>query len=344
MSVPVFPTLRKYYAGIDNPLFLGDITTADESAIAALLWLSGCKIGDFRIISGLEYTLGTPNTYTPGIIFFNDDFFYCDTAFAEGLYLATSYVDVLLETFDTVPPTAKNIYTNQVATSTSSAGGNTPAFVGNMNSYRINNKYLQQQITAILTITGALGTAADADLGTGAGQILTADQTYTQAQVNSLLLSRAPSCVGTIVTVHDFDGTFLANFDGTGLGIVYPWYNALTGERWGRCNGVATAGGNTAPNLAGTTSIGEGTDAGSNTFTEGNPYGSNTKTLAATDLPVLTTDPEFEGGSVSGTATMYLSGSIGRNKIGIPVNSGSPNNPISLIQSSVADYKIIRLV
>ncbi len=342
MSLPVFPTLRKYYPGIDNPLFLGDIQTADESVLAALLSLSGCKNGDFRIISGLEYTLGTPNTYTPGIIFFNDDFFYCDTAFAEGLYLATSYVDVLLETFDTVPPTANNIYTNQVALSTSTALDNTPAFVGNMNTYRISNRYLQQQILAILAITGALGTAADADLGTGAGQILTADQTYTQAQVNSLLLTRAPSCVGAKVTVHDFDGSFPANFNGSGLGIVYPWYNALTGERWGLCNGIATAGGNTAPNYAGITSIGEGTDSGAVTFTEGVTYGNKTKTLAASDLPQLETDNKFEDTPGSST-TGYITGPVG--SLGpIDVNQASANNAFSLMQLSVADYIVIRLV
>lgn len=337
MANPIFPTLRKYYPGIDNPLFLGDITTADSGILSALSALSGAVSGDFFIISGLEYTLGTPNTYTPGIVYFNDDFFYCPTLFNEGLYLATTYVDVLLETFDDT--VARDIYINQVATATSTSAGSTPAFTGNMNQYRLNNKYLQQKIVSILSITGALGTTAFTDLGTGTGQVLTADQTYTQAQVNSLLLTRAPSCIGCEVTVHDFDGTFPANFNGSGLGIVYPWFNSLTGERWGIMNGTAAAGGNTAPNMAGKTTIGQGTDAGSNTFTEGTTYGANTLTLLANNIPVLKTENIFNNGA--GGTNVYASGTGTPRQV--DVNAASPNTPINTMQSSLAVYKVVRL-
>lgn len=341
MSNPVFPTLRKLYAGIDNPLFLGDIQVADQNALSALLLLSGCESGDFRIISGLDYILGTPNTYSPGLIYFHGDFFYSATAFNEGLYLATSYVDVLSETFDDT--TARNIYTNQVATSTSTPSGNSPIFTGNMNTVRINNKYLQQQIVAILTITNALGTAADANLGTGTGQILTADQTYTQAQVNALLLQRAPSTVGSIAFVRDILGTFASNFDGAGLGIVYPWYNSLTGERWALTTGTAVAGGHTAPNTAGKAFIGQGTDAGSNVFSEGDTYGANHYQIVANDLPVLETDPVFSA-STGGSMIAYTAPGTSATLQPLDVNSGSPNNPINIMQSSLALYEVIRLV
>ncbi len=339
MANPVFPTVRKYYPGIDNPLFLGDITTADNSVIDALKSVTGLVSGDFAIVSGLDYVLGTPNTYTPGIIYWNGDFFYSDTDLTEGLYLTTSYVDVLLETFNDA--TARNIYINQVATSTSTSTGNTPLFTGDMDAYRINNKFMRLQIANILAITSTLGTAAFADLGTGIGEILTADQTYTQAQVNALLLTRAPSCIGCVVTVYDFDGTFPANFNGSGLGIVYPWYNSLTGERWGLMdNGGATSGGNTAPNIAGKTEIGQGTDGGANTFTEGTTYGANTLTLVANNIPVLNTAAKFASGA-GGSPAYTLTGSSGL--AAELVNPGSPNTPINTMQSSLALYKVIRL-
>lgn len=339
MANPIFPTLRKYYPGIDNPLFLGDITTADSGIISAMKSLAGAVSGDFYIVSGLAYTFGTPNTYTPGVIYFNGDFFYCPTAFNEGLFLETNYVEVLSETFN--DSVARNIYINQVATATSTSAGSTPAFTGNMNQYRINNKYLQQQILSILAITGTLGTAAFANLGTGAGQVLTADQTYTQAQVNSLLLTRAPSCVGCVVEVYDFDGTFPANFNGSGLGVIYPWFNSLTGERWGIMNGTATAGGNTAPNLAGKTTIAQGTDAGSNTFIEGTTYGANTLTLSASNIPVLQTLPKFAAGS--GGLQAYAQSLSASSLSTETVNPGSPNTPINNMPSSLAVYKVIRL-
>jgi hypothetical protein len=341
MANPVFPTVRKYYPGIDNPLFLGDITTSQDNVLQASRMITNLSTGDFYILNGLEYVLGTPNTYTPGIIFFNNDFYYCSSTLTEGLYLAVTKVDVLSETFD--DSVARNIYTNQIATATGTSAGNTPQFTGNMNQYRISNKFIQMQVLAILAITNNLGTAAEADLGTGPGQILTADQTYTQAQVNALLLTRAPSTVGCEVTVRDITGTFAANFDGNGLGIIYPWYNSATGERWGLENGVATAGGHTAPNMAGKVTIGQGTDAGSHTFTEGTPYGANTYQIQATDLPVLQTDSRFEQTGSGGLST-YLAGTLAATNGSISVNAGSPNNPINMMQSSVAVYKVIRLV
>jgi len=340
MSNPVFPTLRKLYPGIDNPLFLGDIQVADQNALSALLLLSGCDSGDFRIIGGLDYILGTPNTYSPGLIYFNGDFFYSANAFNEGLYLATSYVDVLLETFDDT--NARNIYTNQIATSTSTPTGNTPQFTGDMNSYRINNKYLQNQLLDVIAQINTYGTAAQANLGTGTGEVLTADQTYTQSQVNALLLQRAPSTVGSIVFVRDILGTFDSNFDGTGLGIVYPWYNSLTGERWALTTGTAVAGGHTAPNTAGQTFIGQGTDAGSHTFSDGNSYGANSYQLTPNNIPQLETRSKFaatSGTGQNGYATVPVATTAPED-----VNAGSPNTALNMMQSSTALYEVIRLV
>ena len=340
MANPVFPTKRKYYPGIDNPLFLGDITTGYDSDMSVMASLSGLKDGDFYIVSGLEYVLGTPNSYSPGVVYFNNDFFYCPIPFTEGLRLATYYQDMLSETFnDTV---ARNIYTNQVATPTSTASGSTPLFNGDMNEYRLNSKFLQQNVLTLLAIADNLGTAANANLGTGIGEILTADQTYNQAQVNALLMTRGPSCIGSVQFIRDATGTFLSNFDGNGLGIVYPWYNAATGERWGIMNGVATAGGHTTPNSAGKTFIGQGTDAGSHTFTEGNTYGANTYQIQANDLPVLETDSKFES-TGPGSDSAYITGPV-TTKGPLTVNAGSLNNPINMMQSSLALYEVMRLV
>jgi hypothetical protein len=347
MANPVFPTKRKYYPGIDNPLFLGDITTGYDSDLSVMASLSGLKDGDFYIISGLEYVLGTPNNYTPGIIYFNGDFFYCSVSLTEGLRLATSYIDVLSETFNDA--VARPIYTNQVATPSSSTLGTTPAFTGNMDQYRINNKILQQQILGLLDIIGNLGTAANANLGTGPGQVPTADQVYTQTQTNALLMMRGPSVPGSITFAYDWDGTFLSNFNGSGLGIVYPWYNAATGERWGLMNGIATAGGHTAPNIAGKTFIGQGTDAGSNTFSEGTTYGANNYTLVPNNLPKLKVEIPANINGVTGSGAPK-SDAADNNPLfpEIVADDGTPlpavPTPLNMMQSSLAIYFIIRLV
>lgn len=341
MSLIQWPFTRKTYAGIKNPVFVDDIKAVNQGLNDAIVVVTGMGTTDFAILSGLELVLGTPNTYTKGWYYFNGQIYYIDTSFNELLYLQVNPTDTLLEGFID-PVTTKYIYTINYATATSTALGNTPQFSGDMNQYRISNKYLQQEVLTILGITDDLGTTAFTNLGTGAGQVLTADQTYTQAQVNSLLLTRAPSCIGCVVEVHDFNGTFPDNFNGSGLGIVYPWYNSATGERWGLAEGVASSGGNTAPNLAGKTTIGQGTDSGSHTFTEGTTYGANSYQIEADDLPQLFTSAKFlnsGGASVSAYAPTPNTGSLAREG----VNDGSPNNPISLMQSSYAIYKVIRL-
>lgn len=318
MSNPTFPTLRKFYAGIKNPLFLSDIQVADQSVLDAITALSGLTNTDFFIVSGLAFTAGTPNFYTPGIVFFNGSFYNLSGNINEGLYLSCTTLDVLPETFDTTPPQTNNIYTNYIATPTSVASGNTPLFAGNMNQYRISNKYLQQQVAALLVIASHLGTAANANLGTGIGQVLTADQTYTQTQVNALLMTRSPSVVGSKVEVYDPTGAILAFFDGTGLGITYPWKNGT--EVWAIANGN-----NSVPNMGGVSTVGIGVftnpDSTTQTFVNNVVGGETHHTLIASEIPVLATDPDFAvtgGGTLQAYATVNTSTTKGS----VPVNTG----------------------
>ena len=147
MSIFQFPSIRKSYAGLQNPLFSSDLVVAGQTVFDGLIASLGLQPTDFAIISGLVYTTGTPNTYTTGVIYLNGGFYYVGASFAEGQYLLPTTTDTNPETFgDSI---SRNTYTLFQANPTSTSTGATPAFAGNMNAYRIDNRTLKAAIAAI---------------------------------------------------------------------------------------------------------------------------------------------------------------------------------------------------
>lgn len=147
MSLFQFPSIRKSYAGLQNPLFSSDLVAAGQTVYDGLIASLGLQPTDFAIITGLVYTTGTPNTYTTGVIYFNGGFYYVGASFAEGQYLLPTTTDTNPETFgDSI---SRNTYTLFQANPTSTPTWATPAFAGNMNAYRIDNRTLKAAIASI---------------------------------------------------------------------------------------------------------------------------------------------------------------------------------------------------
>ena len=147
MSLFQFPSIRKSYSGLQNPLFSSDLVAAGQTVYDGLIASLGLQPTDFAIITGLVYTTGTPNTYTTGVIYFNGGFYYVGASFAEGQYLLPTTTDTNPETFgDSI---SRNTYTLFQANPTSTPTGATPAFAGNMNAYRIDNRTLKAAIASI---------------------------------------------------------------------------------------------------------------------------------------------------------------------------------------------------
>lgn len=337
MSIFQWPFKRKTYSGLENPRFVSDILAANENALDGLAALAGLGATDFAIISGLAFIAGVPNSYTPGVIFLNGNFYYITTAFNENLYLQANMIDTLSEAF--TDGNNRFIYTLQQATAVNTAPGNSPQFVGNMNSYRINNAFIAARVNALLGITNNLGTAAFANIGNAAGNVPDASTLYTQAQVNALLLLKAPSVVGSIFEIYDPSGAFLTNFDGTGLAIVFPWYNSATGERWGLANGN-----NSLPNLGGVSTVGIGVftnpDSTTQTFTNNVPGGETHHTLTTPEIPSHTHNQTIDttgSGGASGSSGSLVFGSQPTSATGggLSHNNMSPYLPV---------FKVIRKV
>jgi hypothetical protein len=286
MSIFQWPFKRKTYPGIENPRFVSDIEASNESTLDGLAALAGLGTTDFAIISGLNFTAGVPNTFTPGVFFLNGVFYYMGTVFNENLFLQGNMVDTLSEAF--TDGNSRYIYTLQQGAAVAvSSPSTTPAFTGNMNTYRINNAFIAARVNTLMGITNSLGTAAFANIGTAAGNVPDAGNVYTKAQSDTLLGLKGPSIVGSIVEIWDPSGAFLSNFDGTGLGIVFPWYVSATGERWGLANGN-----NGLPNMAGVSTVGVGTftnpDSSTRTFVNNVQQGETDHLLITTEIPAHT--------------------------------------------------------
>lgn len=280
-SVLQFPIERIYYPGIDNPLFIQDIQVANQAATYGIAMLSGLGITDFAIISGLDYVLGTTNTYTSGFIFLNGKFYYIANSFNEGLYLKANIQPTLSEAF--TDGNSRNIYNEYyAATSVTSDPTYSPQFIGNMNVYRTGNKYLRDSLQPVLSVISSLGTAATRNVGNNPGNVPDAGTVYTQAQVNALLIQRTPSVVGVTMHIYDPTSAFAANFNGSGLGIVYPWLNGT--ERWALMDGQ---GGR--PNMGGVSIVGIGTftnpDTTTKVFANNASGGETDQTLTVAQIP-----------------------------------------------------------
>lgn len=173
MSLIQWPFKRKQYAGINNPRFVGDIVAANEAVLDAMIAVTGLNPVDFAIISGLTYVPGIPNTYTAGIFYYNGTFYYQPTSFIEGLYLTPNATDIMPQAFEDA--VSRKIYNVQYGKTVAVPGATSPQFTGTMDQYRIGTKNLKNAITILQGIAASLGTAAYEDIGTGAGQVMAAD-------------------------------------------------------------------------------------------------------------------------------------------------------------------------
>lgn len=140
MSLIQFPFIRQSRAAIDNPLYIQDITAADQQILDALTAICGLGPTDFFIFGGLTYEIAVsgPNYYLPGIFYLNGVWYYMPFDFDEGLYLAPNITGIMPYTFSDA--VTDEIYDINYAQQSASPTGNTPIFSGNMNQYRLDLK------------------------------------------------------------------------------------------------------------------------------------------------------------------------------------------------------------
>ena len=188
-----FPFVRKEYPGVGNPRFVSDIVAANQATISAMKAITGLADIDFAIISGMEFTPGTPNgTYAPGIFYLNGLFYYLGASFTEGLYLAPNPTDIMPKPFS--DGNSRLTYTLLSGVSTSNPTGATPIFSGNMNAYRIGLKSMKANLVSVQGTIALLGNAAFMNVGTTAGTVASGNDPrfgYTQAQIDSLFALKA---------------------------------------------------------------------------------------------------------------------------------------------------------
>jgi microcystin-dependent protein len=309
-SILQFPSQRLVYGSIvgGEPLFVSDALIAEQTANDAIKAIGGIQDGTdtFFILQGLDYNQSA-NTYGTGIIYFNGAFYYSANTLSEGNRLipaspTQSFNQLFAD--GTVRPT----YQTFTAVATTNPTGSTPVFTGNMNAYRIGNKFLQAQIVALQSLTSTLGSAAflQASATQANGVIPLWDSVYTKTQINNLI-----SVVGEIKTVYSSGSdAFATSFDSTGLGYVSPWIGwALMNGATHIVNGVTYI----LPNAAGRNllGVGTGTDANGNTFSVAaqGTGGEFTHKLTTGEMPTHSHNIKYNnnaaGGSGGGSALNY---------------------------------------
>lgn len=188
-----FPFVRKEYPGVGNPRFVSDVVAANQATIAAMKAITGLSVVDFAIITGLDFTPGTPNgTYSPGIFYLNDNFYYLGASFTEGLYLAANPTDVMPQPFS--DGNSRLTYTLLNGVSTSNPSGSSPIFSGNMNNYRIGLKSIKSNLLAVQATVSLLGNSAFLNVGTTSNTVAAGDDPrfgYTQGQIDNLFAKKA---------------------------------------------------------------------------------------------------------------------------------------------------------
>lgn len=150
MSIIQFPFVRLQYTGVDNPIYVTDVVCADQQSLDGITALAGLGASDFAILSGLEFvqSISGPNYYNPGIFYFNGVWYYQSTDFDENLYLAPNVTAIMPYTF--ADAVTRDLYQVNNSQTTTNPTGSTPQFTGNMNQYRLSNKYLASQIDILL--------------------------------------------------------------------------------------------------------------------------------------------------------------------------------------------------
>lgn len=193
MSLIQFPFKRKEYPGVGNPRFVSDIVAANEATIDAIKAITGLGNTDFAIITGMEFTAGSPSgTYAAGIFYLNGAFYYQGASFSEGLYLAPNPTDIMPKPFS--DGNSRLTYTLLSGISTSNPTGSTPIFSSTMNQYRIGLKTINGNVLAMQATLAALGNAAFLNVGTTIGTVAAGDDPrfgYTQGQIDSLFAKKA---------------------------------------------------------------------------------------------------------------------------------------------------------
>lgn len=181
MSLIQIPFIRKQYAGIDNPAWIGDFVAANQAVNDLIAAITGLGNPGFAILSGLQYVtgVGAGNTYTAGLFYLNGSIYWMPASFSEGLYLAPSPTDTMPEAFN--DGNTRNIYTLLSAVTSNVATSNTPMFSGSMNAFRIDLNTLSTNLQAASAIVAELGTAAFKNVGTTSGTIAAGDASYSKA-------------------------------------------------------------------------------------------------------------------------------------------------------------------
>lgn len=229
-----WPWKRKEYAGIGNPRFVSDIVSDNELALEGLKNLLGLSDTDFAIVYGLEYVVGTSNSYNPGVIFFNGSFYAVESSFVEGLRLTPNVTDTMPQPFN--DGNSRNIYTKFSTVTTTNPTGSTPVFTGNMNGYRLNLNILNQDVSSIFSVLSTLGNAAFKNVGTTPGTVAAGDASYSKTDsdnkyvdaggdtmTGALVLPADPTADMQAATKHYVD-----NFNSAGAKMV--WFGTVASD------------------------------------------------------------------------------------------------------------------
>lgn len=184
------PAVRITYPGIDNPMYDSDVRVANEMALSMVAALSGLMVTDFAIISGVDFVAGVPNTYTGGFVWINGAFYFVPAGFTEGNFISPNPTPTQQQGFN--DGNSRPIYTQFSSIISPVTGpGFSPVFNGNMNQYRMGNKYMAQKIVSLLATQAALKQGAFRDVGTVAGTVAAGDDPrmpYTAAQLAALFV------------------------------------------------------------------------------------------------------------------------------------------------------------
>lgn len=329
-SVIQFPNERIVYPGVDNPLFISDIQVANQGILDGLNMITGLSLSSFAILSGLTYVPGSPNTYTPGFIFLNGQFYYVSASFNEGLYLTANVQQILPEAFNEVGVSHPIYKQYGSVTSPTGGAGYTPVFTGNMNQYRISLSYTQSQVNILNGVIAALGNSSTRNVGTTAGTVAAGDDSrfgYSTSQIDTLISNRIPAYRGALYQHYDIDNNFAANFNGSGIGTVFPWIGwALLDGQSGRADAT------------GKMFVGQGPS-----FASKSEAGADSVGLIANNIPPLTTDSVFAASGGGGTPA-YSKTNTATTLGSIAVNAGSPTTAINIKNRYIAVYVAIKIV
>lgn len=201
-SLIQFPFTRNAYAAIDNPLYIQDITAANQGVLDALTAIAGLGSSDFAIFSGFVFTepISGPNFYTPGICYINGTWYYQPDEIEEGQFLQANITGIMPYTFtDSVERPEYDVNYTQAGNS-----GISPIFSGSMDQYRLDLKTSKSDIV-ILQIATILENVQVATLPSSYVVNFTNDKAifFVAAIVNATITFDLTNAVpGTVVSLN----------------------------------------------------------------------------------------------------------------------------------------------